>query len=95
MLCLSPEGAQFVAEIDRGAVQEHVEDGVGRTRVVRELVGEPDALSGGVVEVGWAVSVLAPHEAEDESVWAEMVDGPWLDVVEFDELEAVYAELAG
>ncbi len=63
-------------------------------RVIAQLVCEPHALRGGVVEVCCAVAIFAPHEAEYEAMGIQVLDGPWLDVVELDELEAFDPEPA-
>ena len=59
---------------------------MSRTRVVAELIREPDPLRCRIAKVGWTVCVSAPHEAEDEASRGEVVCCPWFDVVEFDEL---------
>ena len=66
-----------------------------RTRVIAQLVREPYALRGGIVEIGRTVTILSPHEAEYEPMRVQVLDGPWLDVVELDELEAFDPEPAG
>ena len=94
-LSVLPQSAQFAANIDSRAVEQHVEDRMCRTCVIAQLVRKPHALRGGVVEVCCAVAVFPPHEAEYEPMGIQVLDGPWLDVVELDELEAFDPEPAG
>ena len=68
---------------------------MGGARVVAELVRKPHAICSGVIKVCRTVGVAPPHEAEDQAMRAEVVDSPWLDVVELNELEAMNAESAG
>jgi len=77
------------------AVQQDVQDGMGGTRVVAELVREPHAICSRVIKIRRTMGVAPPHEAKYQAVGSEMVDGPGLDIVELDELESMNAESAG
>lgn len=93
-LRLLPEHRQLRPNFNVGAVQRDVQDGQRGARVVAELVREPHPLRGRVVEVAWPVRVLAPHEAEHQPARTEMVHRPWLDIIQFDQLETANSEPA-
>jgi hypothetical protein len=95
VLCLLPKLCQLVPSINMWAVQQDVQDGMGSTGVVAELVREPHAICSGVIKIRRTMGVAPPHEAEYQAVGSEMIDGPGLDVVELDELESMNAESAG
>jgi len=65
------------------------------TSIIAELVGKPYALCSWVVEVCWSMRVPVVHEAKNEPVWTKVVDRPWLNVVQLDELKTVDSQTTG
>jgi hypothetical protein len=47
---------------------------------------------GGVVEVAGPMRVLAPHKAEDQPARVQVIDCPWLNVIQLDQFEPANAE---
>jgi len=65
------------------------------TSIIAELVGKPYALCSWVIKVCWSMRVPVVHEAKNEPVWTKVVDRPWLNVVQLDELKTVDSQTTG
>jgi len=82
----------MLSNVDFGTIHEYVEDGVRSAGIVAQLIRKPDTFGSRIIEICQTVVVLMPHEAEDKTVWFQVIHGPRLDVVELDQFKAVYPE---
>ena len=90
----SLECIKFVTKLHIRTIKQDIQDSQRSTSIVNKLVGEPYILRSRVKKFLRVVFVVFPVEAEDQAFWFEVIEGPWLDVVHFFDLDPLNAEFA-